>query len=78
MSGMTKITAFTKAATLIACFAFYACQGSKKIEAYQCPMHDQIDTAYNSAGKCPVCGMDLEGIEKVDSTKIKILKIKQK
>ena len=27
---------------------------------YQCPMKCQGDTAYTTAGQCPVCEMDLE------------------
>jgi hypothetical protein len=27
---------------------------------YQCPMKCQNDTAYTTAGQCPVCEMDLE------------------
>lgn len=27
---------------------------------YQCPMKCQNDTCYTTAGKCPVCEMDLE------------------
>lgn len=29
-------------------------------EKYQCPMNCQTDTAYTTAGQCPVCEMDLE------------------
>ncbi len=29
------------------------------IVKYQCPMKCQGDTAYTSAGQCPVCEMDL-------------------
>lgn len=28
-------------------------------EKYQCPMKCQGDTAYTTAGQCPVCEMDL-------------------
>lgn len=31
---------------------------------YQCPMKCQGDTAYVNMGSCPVCGMDLEKIER--------------
>ncbi len=30
---------------------------------YQCPMKCQGDTAYTTAGKCPVCKMDLKEIK---------------
>lgn len=29
---------------------------------YQCPMKCEGDTAYTTAGQCPVCEMDLEEI----------------
>lgn len=29
---------------------------------YQCPMKCQGDTAYTTAGQCPVCEMDLEKV----------------
>ncbi len=31
---------------------------------YQCPMKDQHDTCYTTAGACPVCEMDLEKVTK--------------
>jgi uncharacterized protein YcfL len=30
---------------------------------YQCPMKCEGDTAYTTAGKCPVCEMDLEQVK---------------
>jgi Cu2+-exporting ATPase len=30
---------------------------------YQCPMKCQGDTAYKTAGQCPVCGMDLKEMD---------------
>lgn len=30
---------------------------------YQCPMKCQGDTAYTTAGKCPVCEMDLKEVK---------------
>ncbi|MFM2225319.1 MAG: Heavy metal binding domain [Bacteroidota bacterium] len=30
---------------------------------YQCPMKDQHDTSYTTAGECPKCGMELEKIK---------------
>lgn len=32
-------------------------------EKYQCPMKCQGDTAYTTAGQCPVCEMDLEKVK---------------
>jgi hypothetical protein len=31
---------------------------------YQCPMKCEGDTAYTTAGQCPVCEMDLEKVTK--------------
>lgn len=31
---------------------------------YQCPMKCEGDTAYTTAGQCPVCEMDLEKVKK--------------
>lgn len=62
------------AATLVVGIALSSCNGNKKYVAYQCPMNCQTDTAYTNAGKCPVCEMDLEGVEKIDSTKTTVLK----
>ncbi len=62
------------AITLVLAAALFACN-SKTTKAdskalvvatdtasvkYQCPMKCQGDTAYTTAGKCPVCEMDLE------------------
>ncbi len=69
----STIKLFAIAATLVVGFAINACNSNKKVVAYQCPMNCQTDTAYANAGKCPVCEMDLEGVETIDSTKIKIL-----
>jgi len=30
---------------------------------YQCPMKCEGDTAYTTAGQCPVCAMDLEKVK---------------
>lgn len=35
---------------------------SDATEKYQCPMNCQGDTAYTTAGQCPVCEMDLEKV----------------
>lgn len=32
-------------------------------EKYQCPMQCEGDTAYTTAGQCPVCEMDLEKVK---------------
>ena len=69
----TSIKSFAIAATIVVGFALTSCNGSKKFVAFQCPMNCQTDTAYANAGKCPVCKMDLEGVDKIDSTKIKVI-----
>ena len=69
----STLKSFAIAATLLVGFALSSCNRSKQFAAYQCPMNCQTDTAYTNAGKCPVCEMDLEGVEKIDSTKIKII-----
>lgn len=33
-------------------------------EAYACPMKCEGDKTYDEAGKCPVCEMDMEKVEK--------------
>ena len=35
----------------------------EKTQKYQCPMKCEGDKTYSSAGKCPVCGMNLKKIE---------------
>ena len=69
----SKIKSFAIAAIVLLVFVLSSCNSNKKIVAYQCPMLCQTDTAYASAGKCPVCEMNLEGIEKIDSANTKIL-----
>lgn len=49
---------------LIGFFWTVSCKETKKQTAYQCPMQCQGDTTYDAPGKCPVCEMDLEPIEK--------------
>ncbi len=67
---MTKKFHFVSmAAILVVGFAFTSCNDNKKFVVYQCPMNDQPDTAYAHSGKCPSCGMDLEGVTSIDTTK---------
>lgn len=40
-----------------------SCTGSKSISSYQCPMKCEGAKTYEQPGTCPVCGMELEGIE---------------
>lgn len=52
---------------------FIACSSNRKIVAYECPMHCQADTVYSNAGTCPVCKMELTGIEQFDASKTTII-----
>lgn len=36
---------------------------SETYSAYQCPMKCEGSKTYDKAGTCPVCNMDLEGIQ---------------
>lgn len=33
-------------------------------EKYACPMHCEEDKVYDKPGKCPICGMNLQKIQK--------------
>lgn len=52
---------------LLSCFvlvsvsiAIASCSGDSDKKTYQCPMKCEGDAVtYDSAGKCPVCGMDM-------------------
>ncbi len=50
--------------TLVVSMLFTSC-GSKSetYSAYQCPMKCEGSKTYDKAGTCPVCNMDLEGIQ---------------
>lgn len=50
------------ALSLMLCIASTSC-GEKKYTKYQCPMKCEKDKTYDKPGKCPVCDMDLEGVE---------------
>ncbi len=68
-----KRNLFLTVFSIIIGFTILSCNSNKKkYVAYQCPMNCQKDTVYSKPGKCPVCIMDLEGIEEMDSSKIKI------
>ena len=67
----------TTAALLLTAVMFLASCGNKTSESkketptteqtanamYQCPMKCEGDTSYTTAGKCPVCEMDLEKVQ---------------
>lgn len=69
----STIKSFVLASTIVVGITLFSCNGNNKMAAYQCPMNCQTDTAYVSVGKCPVCEMDLVGVETIDSTKTKII-----
>ena len=69
----STIKSFAIAAIMVVGFALASCNGNKQYAAYQCPMQCQTDTAYAHAGICPVCEMDLEGVETIDTSKVKII-----
>ena len=70
---MSKIilTAIIAAAIFVSCNSKNTSSSSQNLvvatvdatEKYQCPMKCQGDTAYTTAGQCPVCEMDLEIIK---------------
>ena len=37
---------------------------AEQASLYQCPMQCEGDKTYDKPGKCPVCGMDLQPVEK--------------
>jgi protein SCO1 len=49
---------------IIAVAGFSSC-GNNKVTAdkYQCPMKCEGEKTYDSAGKCPVCKMDMEKVK---------------
>jgi len=49
--------------SIISLLLFISCSDKKQYTAYQCPMKCESEKTYTQAGKCPVCGMDLDGIE---------------
>ena len=56
---------------LLGFLAFVSCNNSGSSEnntdpssVYQCPMDCEHGKTYEKAGKCPVCGMDLEKVKK--------------
>ncbi len=51
-----------------------SCTQEKAYAAWACPMQCQADTVYTGEGKCPVCKMDLEGLDTIDSLNTIILK----
>ncbi len=55
---------FVLSLTLIASVLFTSCSSSgEKFSSYQCPMKCEGAKTYEKAGTCPVCHMELEGIQ---------------
>lgn len=54
--------------SLLLVFLLTAGCGSKKYVAWQCPMKCEDNKTYAASGKCPVCEMDLEGLETLPDT----------
>lgn len=48
--------------SVLLCMASIACT-EKHYTKYQCPMKCEKEKTYSKPGNCPVCGMELEGIE---------------
>ena len=58
---------FIKSIALCALFfvgtTLLSCKDNKQYTTYQCPMKCEGEKTYPKEGKCPVCNMDLDGIE---------------
>jgi protein SCO1 len=49
---------------LLVSLLFASCgSGTEHHSAYQCPMQCEGNKTYAKPGDCPVCGMELEGVE---------------
>jgi hypothetical protein len=49
---------------MLASLLFAGCgSGTEQHSAYQCPMKCEGEKTYVKPGDCPVCGMELEGVE---------------
>lgn len=55
-----------------------ACSNKSNHIAYQCPMECQIDTVFKYEGKCPICKMELIGIDTIAEKTTIINNFKQK
>lgn len=44
-------------------FAVSSCGSSEAKTVYQCPMKCEGEKTYDSAGKCPLCQMDMEKVK---------------
>jgi len=59
---MKKILLFVP--LIVLTFSTTSCSDTKEYEAYTCPMECEGTKTYDKPGTCPVCEMDLEGVEK--------------
>lgn len=56
-------TLFLSCAVVLTLLA--SCGGKTEVaDKYQCPMKCEGEKTYDSAGKCPMCGMDMEKVKK--------------
>ena len=55
-------TLFFSCAVVLTLFAG-ACGNATAKTAYQCPMKCEGEKTYDTAGKCPQCGMDMEKVK---------------
>ncbi len=60
---MRKIT-LALSLSLVVSTLFTSCNSTtEKFTSYQCPMKCEGSKTYDKPGTCPVCNMDLEGIQ---------------
>lgn len=55
-------TFFFSCAVVLTLFAS-SCSNATAKDKYQCPMKCEGEKTYDSAGKCPACGMDMEKVK---------------
>lgn len=69
---MQKIKLIILFVSISLTIAYSSCKNNeeKKSSIYHCPMDCEGDKNYSMPGNCPVCKMELEEIEKKDSTVI--------
>ena len=60
---MRKITLVLSLAMVVTSLFTSCSSSSEKFSSYQCPMKCEGSKTYDKAGTCPVCNMDLEGVQ---------------
>jgi len=60
---MSFIKSIAICTLLVAGTLLFSCNDNKQYSAYQCPMKCEGEKTYPKEGECPVCNMDLEGVE---------------